>query len=394
VGRAIRTSTWPVYFENDYRWSFGTLLVLASTRTGGSDIGEVDQVARRLADCVGDDRRWFIEWVTMGDHVRSLAEDALQEDRKLTAAAHYRRAACYYFAGERFVMPKDDESQMVYQQAVDSFRMAAALNGEPMEFLEVPYEDGSLPAILVPAQNAKSSRPPVVIFYTGFDGNKELNWFSGIPELVRRGMTCVSVDTPGVGEAIRFREFFLRHDYEVAGSAILDYLETREDLDAERAGIMAMSLGGYYAPRTASMEPRFRACVAWGAQWDYHDVWSRRVEAAYDAQLPVPAGHLMWSTDAATPEEALRRIEGFKLDGVVQRMRCPFLVCHGEDDQQIPLEDARRLYEASGSKDKELRIFTNAEGGTQHCNFDNLSIVTPVIFDWLADKLGAATLQP
>jgi dienelactone hydrolase len=265
------------------------------------------------------------------------------------------------------------------------------LRGDSIEFLEIPYEGGSLPALLVPAENATSSRPPVVVFYTGFDGNKELNWFCGIPEIVRRGMTCVSVDTPGVGEAIRFRDLYLRHDYEVAGSAILDFLETRDDVDATRAAIMAMSLGGYYAPRTASMEPRFKACVAWGAQWDYHDVWRRRIEAAYDSQLPVPGDHLVWSTNASSRVEALKRIEGFKLDGVVQRMRCPFLVCHGEDDQQISLDDARRLFEAAGSHDKELRIFTDAEGGTQHCNLDNLSVATPVMFDWLAEKLGAST---
>ena len=385
---AIRDRSWPAYFPTDYRWSFATLLVLAAARTGGSEIGEVDRVSRRLADCVGDDSRWFSEWVTMGDRVRAQGEEAEQRDQHLTAGAHYRRASLYYFAGERFRLPKDDAAMRVYTDAVELFRRAAVLRGDPIKFLEIPYEDRSLPAIFVPAQNATSPRPPVVVFYTGFDGNKELNWFSGIPELVRRGLACLSVDTPGVGEAIRFRDIYLRHDYEVAGSAILDYLETRHDVDAGRAGIMAMSLGGYYAPRTAAMEPRFQACVAWGAQWDYHAVWRDRIGAAYDAQLPVPGAHLEWSTNADSPDEALKRIEGFRLDGVVQRMRCPFLVCHGEGDQQISLDDATALFEASGSEDKELRVFTDSEGGTQHCNFDNLSVAAPVMFDWLAKKLG------
>ena len=99
--------------------------------------------------------------------------------------------------------------------------------------------------------------------------------------LVRRGMSVLLADTPGVGEAIRFRGIYLRHDYEVAGSAILDWLEKRKDVNARRAAIFASSLGGYYAPRTAAMEPRFKAAVAWGAQWDYHAIWKRRIEAAY-----------------------------------------------------------------------------------------------------------------
>ena len=389
--QAIRNSTWPAYFPSDYRWSFNTVLALSTARHGGSEIGEIDQVVRVLADHVGDDERWFEEWVAMGDRVLALAVAAEQRGKLISAAAHYRRASCYHFVGDRFRMPKDERAMSVYSTAVESFKKAAQLGGDDMEFVEVPYEGSSLPAIYVPAQNTTAARPPVVVLYTGFDGNKELNWFAGVPELVKRGVSCISVDTPGVGEAIRYRDMYLRYDYEVAGSAVLDYLETRDDVDADRAAIAALSLGGYYAPRTAAMEHRFKACLAWGAQWDYYDVWRRRVEAAYSSQLPVPGDHLLWSTNADTIEEALHRMEGFKLAGVVEKMECPFLICHGEDDQQISLEHARALFEASGSADKELRIFTDAEGGTQHCNFDNLSIATPVMFDWLAEKLGATT---
>lgn len=277
----------------------------------------------------------------------------------------------------------------VYRKALLDFRAAGECLREPMEHVEIPYEGTTLPAIVVHAENPRSERPPVVVFYTGFDGNKEMNWFMGARDIARRGMTCVSVDTPGVGESLRFRDLFLRHDYEVAGTAVLDYLATRDDVDADRAAIVAMSLGGYYASRTASMEQRFSACVAWSAQWDYHEVWRRRIEASYEMQLPVPGEHLMWSTNTSTTEDGLASIEGFRLAGVVERMRAPFLVVHGADDQQIDVQDARRLYEASGSSDKVLKIFDDDEGGTQHCGVDNLSVVSPFIFDWVAKKLGA-----
>jgi hypothetical protein len=42
----------------------------------------------------------------------------------------------------------------------------------------------------------------------------------------------------------------------------------------------------------------------------------------------------------------------------------------GEDDEQIPLKDAQSLYDASGSADKTLRVFTAEEGGAQHCQRD------------------------
>lgn len=56
----------------------------------------------------------------------------------------------------------------------------------------------------------------------------------------------------------------MRHGYEVPDSAVLDWPERRNEVNAKRAGIMTSNLGGYYAPRTASMEKHFKVCVAGG----------------------------------------------------------------------------------------------------------------------------------
>lgn len=387
---AIRNAEWFTYFPEDYRWSFNTMIVLGMARTGGAEMGEVDRVCRRLAGRVGDDDAWFEEWVAMAERVRGLAEEADTAGRRFTAVDHYTRACCYYLIAEHFRFPKDDAALTAYRDMLRMFHRFAELSPEHgIEVVEVPYEGGALPAYFVPARNTTAERPPVVVFFNGFDGNKELNWFLGIEKLAQRGLACLSVDSPGVGESVRFRDIYLRHDYEVAGTAALDYLATRSDVDADRAGVMALSLGGYYASRTASMEHRFKACVAWGAIWDYHAIWKRRIEAAFNSQLPVPGEHLMWSTNRPTPEGALEALEGWKLDGVAQQMECPFLLCHGEDDQQVSLADAQKLFDAVGSSDKTFRVFTAEEGGAQHCHIDNLSIATPVMFDWLQDRLKA-----
>jgi dienelactone hydrolase len=77
------------------------------------------------------------------------------------------------------------------------------------------------------------------------------------------------VDGPGNGESIRFRDLPLIAETEKYGAAAYDYLASRKEVDPKRIGVMAISLGGYYAPRAASLEPRYAACIAWGAQWDF-----------------------------------------------------------------------------------------------------------------------------
>jgi dienelactone hydrolase len=383
-----RTSSWFTYFPEDYRWSSAVCGILGSAPYGGSDIGEVDRAARGLRKQLGDDGAWFDAWRTEGDRVRALARAAEDEERRFTAAAAYLRACNYYQMGERFRTPKDGPALDAYRVAVDCFHRFARLTDRPrIEVVEVPYASGSLPAYFVHAENTEAARRPCVVFFDGLDITKELQYLRGVPDLVRRGIACLIVDGPGTGEAIRFRGHVLRHDYEVAGTAALEYLTGRADVDPARIGVMAISLGGYYAPRCAAMEPRFKACVAWGAIWDYHATWKRRIEAGFRASMSVPGRHICWILGVSTLEEALERLEPFRLDGVVQRMRCAFLLTHGADDEQIPMADARALFDAVGSTDKTFRVFTTEEGGSQHCQRDYLTHGASVIFDWLAARL-------
>jgi len=388
---APANTNWFTYFPKDYRWSAAICGMVSGARWGASEIGEVDQVGRRLAKRLGDDAHWFREWTRMGDTVRALGFAAEKKGSRLTAASHFLRACSYYQMGERFRTPKDKKALDVYRRALQCFRRFARITDRPkIEPVEVPFEQGKkLPGYFVHAEDTEKTKPPVVVFFDGLDITKELQYMRGVADLVRRGMSCLVMDGPGTGEAIRLRKIYLRHDYEAAGSAALDYLETRGDVDAKRAAILAVSLGGYYAPRIASMEPRYKACVAWGAIWDYHATWKRRIEASFKAELSVPGHHIMWILNAKSLAEALKKLEGFRLDGVVERMRCPFLLTHGEDDKQIPLKDARALFKAVGSRDKTLKVFTGREGGAQHCQMDNVTLGAHYIHDWLRKKLGA-----
>jgi dienelactone hydrolase len=383
-----RTANWFTYFPEDYRWSSAIGGILGSAAYGGSDIGEVDRAARPLRKQLGDDQAWFDAWRAEADRVRALARTAEHEGRRLTAAGAYLRAANYFQMAERFRTPKDAVGLAAFRDGVDCFHRFARLTDRPrIEVVEVPYEHGTLPGYFVHAENTDLARPPCVVFFDGLDITKELQYLRGVPDLVRRGIGCLIVDGPGTGEAIRFRGHHVRHDYEVAGTAALEFLAGRPDVDPERIGVMAISLGGYYAPRCASMEPRFKACVAWGAIWDYHATWKRRIESGFKASMSVPGHHITWILGVETLDDALRKLEAFRLDGVVQRMRCPFLLTHGADDEQVPMADAQALFDAVGSRDKTFRVFTSDEGGSQHCQRDYLTHGATVIADWLAQKL-------
>jgi fermentation-respiration switch protein FrsA (DUF1100 family) len=57
---------------------------------------------------------------------------------------------------------------------------------------------------------------------------------------------------------------------------------------------------------------------------------------------------------------------------VVEQIAVPFLIVHGENDRQIPLEYAHRSYEQAGNSPKrELRVFTSEEGAAEHIGLDH-----------------------
>jgi dienelactone hydrolase len=231
-----------------------------------------------------------------------------------------------------------------------------------------------------------------MLFLDGFDVTKEIQYFRGVPDLAARGVSCLILDGPGNGEAIRFRNLPLHHETERHAGAAYDYLAARPEFDPKRIGIMALSLGGYYAPRAASMDGRFACCISWGPEWDYHTKWQQRlarIERGEILSLSVPWQHLLWVFDVKTKEEAFKKLEGFKLDGVIQKMRCPYLLVHGEGDQQAPFEHAQKMINAAGSQQKELKVFTRAEGGYHHCQVDNISIGSAYMWDWAAGVLDA-----
>jgi dienelactone hydrolase len=376
-----------VYFLGDYRWSMGLMLGLGAAPWGGAEIDEVNRIGQRLRDKVGDDRAWVAEWTRMARIVEHRGR-ASRHDR--TRASCLFRAAHYYHLGERFLQPKTAEGLADYRQGVECFKEAARLISHPrIEPVEIPYEGKSLPGLLVHAESSVACAPAMV-FFDGLDVTKEIQYFHGVPEMAARGIACLIVDGPGNGESIRFRGMPLHHETERYGRAAYEFLAGRGEFDADRIGVMGISLGGYYAPRAASLEPRFACCVAWGAQWDYHAIWQERLERIAQSQavsLSVAAEHLLWIFDVRTPAEALQRLEGFRLDGVVQKMRCPFLLVHGERDAQIPLESAQRCYEAVGSQRKSFKVFTPEEGGFLHCQVDNTTIGVDAICDWLEEVL-------
>ena len=381
------------YFPTNYVWNLSVDLAIEM----GARIGEIEtmcaplQEAAKQPDAAGT-KAFRETWSHMADKLCVLAAEDEARGRLISAGDKYGRAATYYLTAERLQAHGAEGRAALYQRSLEIFARGIRLAGENCERVEIPYGKASIAGLYVRAEGV-SGRAPLLLQLNGLDSTKEMKYRVGLPRwLAQRGVSSLVIDQPGTGEALRLHGMTAVYNSEIWASKVVDWLETRADVDARRIGCEGVSLGGYYCPRAVAFEPRFACGVCWGANHDWRDVQKKRL--AKEGSFPVPHywSHVQWVWGARDIDEFMRIAENVHLDGVVERIRVPFLVTHGEKDSQIPLHWAQRTFDQLvNSPRRELKIFTEREGGVQHSSFDNPANAGAYIADWVAETLGGRT---
>lgn len=318
---------------------------------------------------IGQWTDWGTEWMKTAAGHEDLAVTAWKEGRTGSAVTAFQDAArCYHTA---YFLTVHDEA--LHRHGMEKMLEChdRVLDEVGVEKVSIPFDDTDLAGLLsVPPGKGPF---PLVIVLPGLDSTKETRHFGRGP-LLRRGLAVLSLDGPGQGEvSLRLP---LRHDYEVAVTAAIDYLESRTEIDPDRIGLSGASLGGYYACRAGAFEPRLKALVANCGPYD----WG----AVYDELPSVTSGAFRLYSWSKSDEEARERASALDLTGVAEQVHQPLVVVHGMLDPLIPVEHARRI--AAEATDATL---IEVEGGTHGAG--NLSYRwASWVDDWLAENLGAA----
>ncbi len=304
---------------------------------------------------------WLPAWVGNGDRHATLAREAEQAGRTLTAGEAWVSAALsYHFA--KFVWIVDlaahDEAE---DRAIAALREAHRLLDATAERVEVPFEDGPLVGNL---RRPGESRAPLVLLLPGLDSTKE-EFFRWEEVFLRRGLATFSFDGPGQGESGRHTR--IRADYEVAVAAALDTLAWDGPVGA--AGV---SLGGYYAPR-ALLDERVAAAVGVSGPFCFGEAW--------DGLPLLTRETFVHHSGAADEGEGRERALRLSLEGVAERLERPQLVITGKLDRLIPWADTKKIADRAPAAEWVLY-----EDGNHVCN--NLPyLYRPLAADWLGERL-------
>jgi dienelactone hydrolase len=337
--------------------------------TNGVTVADLERVTAGLDGWDG----WCRAWSRVAAEHEELGRTAQAEGRLRSAGGHLAQAAVYYHFAKFLFVQDMAQFREAHAAAVRCLTDALPYLDPPGRRVEIPFGGGRMVGVLrVPPTGGPH---PAVVLIPGLDSAKEE--FRSTEQLfLDRGLATFSVDGPGQGEAEY--DLPIRADWEVPGAAILDALAAQPEVDADRIGVWGVSLGGYYAPRVASGDPRVRACVALAGPYNFGDCWDRLPALTREA----------FRVRARSADDAGARAVASTLDltGRAATLRCPLLVVFGRLDRLIPWQHAQRLADEVGAAGGDVRLLM-LERGNHGC-MNVAPSHRPYTADWMAAALA------
>jgi dienelactone hydrolase len=324
------------------RYAVGAKFRLGQFIQRGADPKDAEAIFRRLTDL--EPQRWVDEWTRLAEPWEQKGAEFAAQRKDREAKEALQKASMYYGVA-KFPVINHPAKKTAYRKCIETYLKAARYFDPPLERVTIPFDGREIVGYLrIPKGVA---RPPVVIATGGIDVYKEERDTS---DLLDAGLAAFSTDMPGNGECVEWYNADAGRTY----SAVIDYLEKRDDLDGKRLGIVGRSYGGYWAGKMAYLESkRIRAAVEWGGpiHYTFQEPWLQHLQEDKLYLWPfldsmVYAHHVR---DIAELREQAPTLS-LKTQGWLDKPTASMLVVNGAKDPWITIQDLYLLLESGEPK--------------------------------------------
>jgi pimeloyl-ACP methyl ester carboxylesterase len=322
----------------------------------------------------------------------SIADRYMNDARKLEASdpekanADYIRAWRLYSFG-RWPIPASPGKQRSYEKALEAFRAHARFLDPPLQIVRIPFEGKEIIGYLRLPKNA-GGPVPLVVAVNGLDSRKE-DLSESFAAILPFGVGFLAVDGPGTGESpIKVSE---NADRMLSG--VIDYVQTRTEVDKNRLAVHGVSWGAYWATKLAIVErSRIKGASAQSPPVDeffqrdflMHSLLGNR-EYLFD-QVPALMNIFDGVHNLDDLAAQLEKMSLIKQD-LLGKPMAPMLVLAGVKDTQVPISD---IYLLLSKGDTPKTAWINPQGGhlgRQVKVWPDPAIFKQVIIPWLVQTL-------
>ncbi len=349
----------------------------------GLDPGDVREAFDKIHS--KDKDEWASAFMGVADRYFNEAK-TLEAANPTKANADYIRAWRLYSFG-RWPIPVSPGKQRAYSKAIEAFLAHARFWDAPLEVVHIPFEGSEIVGYLRLPKNPKGP-VPLVIAINGLDSRKE-DLAESFAAILPFGIGFLAVDGPGTGQApIKVSETADR-----MLSRVIDYAQSRPEVDKSRLAIHGVSWGAYWATKLSIVErARLKGASAQSPPVDtffqkdflMNSLLGNR-EYLFD-QVPALMNIFDGVKNMDELAASLAKMSLVK-QGLLGKPTTPMLIIGGVLDTQVPISDIYLLL-SKGDVPKDAWI--NPQGGhlgRQVKVWPDPLIFREVIIPWLVRTL-------
>jgi esterase FrsA len=305
-----------------------------------------------------DKDEWAAAFIAVADRYMAEAK-SLEKSDPAKANADYIRAWRLYSFG-RWPVPASPGKQRAYAKALEAFLAHARFWDPLLEIVRIPFESSEIVGYLRLPKNAQGP-VPLVLAISGLDSRKE-DLSENFSAILPYGIGFFAVDGPGTGQA----PIKVSPKADRMFSRVLDYLQTRPEVDKTKIAVHGVSWGAYWGTKLAIVErARLKAVSAqspaahlfFQKEYMLNSMFGNR-EYLFDhapAFMSVVEG-------VNNLDDMLARFPKLSLvdQQLLGKPTAPMLIIAGVLDTQVPISDTYLILN-SGDVPKEAWI--NPQGG-------------------------------
>ena len=318
-----------------------------------------------------------------------MARQFEADGHTIAARESYFIAALLYGSAQWPIFEVTRENLALNEKKNSSYAKYMQHADHEIRRVEIPFggTGKSLPGYFhLPPQRA-SGRLPAVWAIGGMDSIKEVGVALYGDKLLQRGVAVLALEGPGQGECCVREIHPTATNWMQAGPQVLSWLRSQPEVDPDRTALSGVSMGSFWGTQVASVDDRLKGCVLRSV---CHEPG---MNTLFNVASPTFKLRFMYMAGFTEEAEFDKFAQTLSLKGVGEKIKCPYLVLAGEDDQLSPIEYTYKLFETI-SAPKQLLVYEGAEHGLVGSQAAALGPSQTTYFaDWLKDRLDGKPMQ-
>lgn len=321
------------------------------------------------------------EYAAAAAHRQQRAEELEKLEHTVAARENYFIASILYGQAQWPIFEHTRQNFEYEQRKNYCYAKYAEYADHVVRKAEIPYEGKFMPGWLhLPPTYKPGDRVPCVITVGGMDSTKEISVALHGDQFLSRGIAVFMFDGPGQFSCAVREIFITEAGFYEAGKAVLAWLRQQKELDHDRMAVRGVSMGSIWGTQIAVSDPAIQACAV------AYPSYERGEHTAFNMYSPSFKLRFMYMSGYTDEEKFDKFIQGIHAEGLGAKVKCPYLVVGGEDDDFASIESAFDVLNEVTAP-KEFLLY-KGEGHTLHSR--SSSAFGPsewaYIADWIADR--------